>query len=372
VPRCTLAGDLSAFPVPDLVGFVHQARLSGVLTVGSAGVERSLSFREGEVRSAQSEAPGERIGEVAVRLGYLTEAQLAEATTAPRPIGKAFVDRGFMTARDLWKCFHEQVTAVFHAILLAEEGAFYLTDEPEGDRPSAPLSVNTQSLLMDGIRRIDEMSLFRDRIPGPQAYLRRREPRRPVTLKPLEQTLLDLVDGQRRVAELAREAHLSEFDATKVLYHLAEAGYLEAVEAPAASPASPGDRLAAIVDGINAALREIAAAAAVRQGMETFLGDVRAFLADPLSRYAPLWTRVLPGPDGGLDQGVVLGNLSALKGAVLQKLEPAGDPGRFLFDALRELLFFYLFRAGEELPREEDQQLSESVKRKLEPLEALR
>ena len=72
---------------------------------------------------------------------------------------------------------------------------------------------------MDGIRRIDEMSLFRARIPGPYAFLRRREPRRPMTLKPTEQTLLGLVDGRRTVAEIATAAHASEFDATKILYH---------------------------------------------------------------------------------------------------------------------------------------------------------
>ena len=45
------------------------------------------------------------------------------------------------------------------------------------------------------IRRIDEMSLFKARIPGPDAFLRRREPKRAVTLKPVEQGLLALVDG---------------------------------------------------------------------------------------------------------------------------------------------------------------------------------
>src|SRR5574342_351861 len=204
--RCRLAGDLAGFPLADLVVLVHQSKLSGILTVGSGGVERSVGFKDGEVRSARSEAPGERIGEVAVRLGYLTEAQAAEAALAGRPIGRTLVERGLISAKDLWKCFHEQVTAVFHAILLAQEGFFHLADEQEGERPGVPLSVNTQSLLMDGIRRIDEMSLFRARIPGPQAFLHRREPRRAVRLERAEQDLLDLVGGRRRVGHRRRLA----------------------------------------------------------------------------------------------------------------------------------------------------------------------
>lgn len=371
-PRCILAGDLSAFPIGDLVAFIHQSKLSGVLTVATAGAERSVAFREGEVRNAQSEAAGERIGEVAVRLGYLTEEQLAEAAAGSRPIGKVFVERGFMSSKDLWTCMREQVTTVFHSILLAREGTFHVVDEPEDERPSRPLSVNTQSLLMDGIRRIDEMTLFRAKIPGPHAWLRRREPLRHITLKPLEQSMLDLVDGRRQVSEVARDAHLSEFEATKLLYHLAEAGYLEAASGPTVAPASPDGRLVAIWEGMNEILREITAAAAAHQGAEPFLTGARSFLGDPSSRFAPLWHLVLPGPDGAVDRGTVLGNLSSITGVALAGIEPSGDPARFLHDGLRELVFFYLFLAGERMPRDDDDALGESVKLKFRALEALR
>jgi hypothetical protein len=184
--------------------------------------------------------------------------------------------------------------------------------------------------------------------------------------------MLDLVDGRRRVSEIARDAHLSEFDATKILYHLAEAGYVESASGPAMAPAAPDDRLVAICDAMNDVLREITTAAAAHQGAEPFLAGARSYLGDPSSRYAPLWRLVLPGPDGAVDKGSVLGNLSSLKGVALQRIEPSGDPARFLFDGLRELMFFYLFLAGERMPRDDDDALGESVKGKLQALEALR
>src|SRR5690348_5785793 len=151
-PRCVLAGDL--------VAFVHQSRLSGVLSVVSGEAERAVAFKDGEVRSARSTAAGERIGDVAVRLGFATAEQVAAASAGGRSVGKALVEAGVLGANDLWKCFHEQVTAVFHAILLTRAGSFFLLDEEVADRAGAPLAVSTQSLLMDGIRRIDEMALF--------------------------------------------------------------------------------------------------------------------------------------------------------------------------------------------------------------------
>jgi hypothetical protein len=369
-PSCILAGDASAFPIADFVAFVHQSRLTGILTVSGPGGERAIAFKEGEVRSARSDAPGERLGEVALRLGYIAAEALPDALGDDRPLGKALVERGVLAEADLWKCLHEQVAAVFHAILLAREGVFAMVDDAGADL-GAPLSVPTQALLMDGIRRIDEMSLFRARIPGPHARLRRREPKVAVTLKSPQRALLDLVDGRRTVAEIAREAHLNEFDATKLLYHLAEAGYLEAVGEPLAPRTSPEERLSAIAAGLNGILRDIGKAVAAAGPLDAFLASVRAFLADPASRFAPLWTHVTAGADG-VEEGAVLGNVATLKGAALAKIEPSGDAGRLLFDGLTELMFFYLFLAGERLPRDIDERLAREVKRRFQALGELR
>jgi len=370
-PRCILAGDLSAFPIADFVAFVHQARLSGLLTVSAAGVDREVVFKDGEVRAAHSTASGERIGQVALRLGRVTTEQLAQAADAGRPFGKVLVDKGFISPSDLWKCLHEQVTTVFHAILLAREGVFTVVDSAEQEA-NASLSVNTQALLMDGVRRIDEMELFRARIPGPQSFLRRREPKVTTPLEPLEQQALSLVDGRRRVIDVAQAAHLSEFDTMKVLYHLAEAGYLEAAEQPVASPSgTPAERQEAIARAMNALFHEIAVTVATVGGLDLFLTGARTFLADTASRFAPLWRLVLPAKDGTLDPGALLGNLAALKGTALARIEPSGDPTHFLFDGLRELMFFYLFQAGERLPPEADERLGREVKRRFEALKDL-
>ncbi|MBI5067838.1 MAG: DUF4388 domain-containing protein [Deltaproteobacteria bacterium] len=375
--RCVLCGDLSAFPIADFLGFLHTARLSGGLTVASGGVERTVVFKQGEVRGAQSEAPGERIGEVALRMGFLRPDQLekaaAEAAGGGKLFGKVLVERGLLQPAELWKCLHEQVTGVFHAILLAREGVFSLLGMAEPELPGIPLSVNTQQLLMDGIRRIDELELFRSRIPGPGAFLRRREPRRQVALKPLEAQLLALVDGRRTVADVARAAHLSDFDATKVLYHLAEAGYLEAVDAAAGTPAvSPEARQVAICEKMSALCRDVAAQIVPGRGAEPLLPALRGFLADTESRFAPLWVGLQPAADGTLDPAGLLGNLAAVPPAALVRLEPSGDPSRYLHDGLRELLFFLLFQAGERLPREADERLSTEVKRRLDALGSLR
>jgi hypothetical protein len=365
-PRVILCGDLSAFPLADFIAFAHQARLTGVLHVVCAEAERTIGFKDGEVRSTRSSVVGERIGEVAIKLGMISETQLQEAMARPRPLGKALVDLGLISSNDLWKCFHEQITAVFHAILLLPTGIFWLLDDEEADLTSAPQAVNTQALLMDGIRRIDELSLFKARIPGPGAFLRRTSPARAVTLKPVEQQLLGLVDGQRTVAQLANAARLGEFDAIKVLFHLAEAGYVEATAEPsAASPSEQGERITALGQGYGELLRLVTATIPAEQ-RPGFLFAVAAMLRDPSAPFAPIFRGASPTPEGDLDTGTLLLNIEGL-----QPPPPEGEAPRLLAGGLRELLFYYLFLAADRLPRDADELLGATVRRKLTALEGL-
>lgn len=366
-PRCILAGDLNGFPIADFVAFLHQSRLSGVLTVSAGGAERSISFSGGEVRRAASSVPGERLSDVAVRLGFATEQQVATALQSGKPLGRALLDAGAFGQNELWKCFHEQVTSVFHSILISRDGTFQLVDEEVTDPPGTPLAVNTESLLMDGIRRIDEMSLFVARIPGPRAFVRARRPARSITLQPPEHAVLALIDGKSTVAEIATRAHLSEFDATKILYHLAEAGYVEAVAQP--MDADPAAHLRAVVTAMNELFRMITAAVP-EGGRPGFRAAVHGFLVDASQPLAPVWTRAAQGEDGALDGETLLGNVAAMKSGALSRLEPSGDPARLLLAALRELLFFQLFVAGERIPRQADEALGAAIRPRLAALEA--
>ncbi|HEX9242516.1 MAG TPA: DUF4388 domain-containing protein [Anaeromyxobacter sp.] len=366
-PRCVLAGDLSAFPIADFIAFLQQARLSGTLTVSSGGSDRVVCFQVGEVRSAESSAAGERLGEVAVRLGYVTEAQVADATRTGNAVGKALLELGHLNANDLYKCLHEQVAAVFHALLLCHTGSFALVDEAPPP-PLAPLTVSTQSLLMDGIRRIDELSLFRARIAGAGTVLRRRESAKPVTLRPTEAALLALVDGRRTVAEIATGTHLNEFDATKILFHLSEAGLVEALAG--AAPSSEGERLAALVKGMNELLRGVAQAVppGARAGL---LDSAQRFLWDAANPHAPLLRELTVAGDGGLDDEQVIAAVGALSADDVAALDPSGSRARVATDGLRDCLFFWLFLVGDKLPRESDDALGRAVRQRLGPLEAL-
>ncbi len=95
------------------------------------------------------------------------------------------------------------------------------------DRSKLPavLALDTQAMLLDGLRRLDEMEMYRTRVPDSEVKPKRTGKQGAIEVE--HQNLLALADGKRTVSELATSTALGEFETTKIIYKLLEAGYVE-------------------------------------------------------------------------------------------------------------------------------------------------
>jgi hypothetical protein len=158
-----LAGDLSRVAFPEIVSLIVHGRLSGVLRIYGNAVTRTIVFSAGEVRGASSDRASERLGEIAVRMGMVKPEELDELALAladPRRGGRLVVERDLLTERDLWNAVQEHVTTIFQAILLETRGTFVLCDESFDETLTVP-GLSAEGLLMEGVRRIDELRALR-------------------------------------------------------------------------------------------------------------------------------------------------------------------------------------------------------------------
>jgi len=166
-----LAGDLSRVSFPSLVQLIAHARISGVLRVHSPSATRSVVFEHGEVRGAASQRVGERLGEILVRLGLLKRESvddLDRETDTPRAMGRLAVERGLLSERGLWTATQELVTTVFQEILQETRGCFALCERGDEGTPSVP-GLSAEGLLMEGVRRLDELRALRSGDAGAHA-----------------------------------------------------------------------------------------------------------------------------------------------------------------------------------------------------------
>jgi Domain of unknown function (DUF4388) len=388
-PRLVLAGDAGTFPLSDLIAFLGQARWSGVLRVTAAGSERSLLLKDGEVRSAASDAPADRIGEVMVRMGFVSRAQLDHVLNEAPPsrLGKVLVERGVIKAHDLYRCLNEQISEIFHGIMLTREGSFALIDQDIEDKAlTHNLSLSMQGLLMDSIRKIDELAQFRKRIPHSRVYVVRKKPS-DGTLEAEEEHLLTHVDGAKTLLELGQLSKVSEFEATRIVYRLLEGGYAALSQSPVTlepAPAVPvtqsGVAQVPIVGALppraldehkvlgvfNVIFREVRDEVARRGNLDMFIASANAALKGNGVSTSPVLTNLAFRDDGTLDDATMLAQYQQLR----TEGQMGSEPLMSLKQALSDVMFFLLFQAGELLESRADEDLARRVKELLATIDS--
>jgi hypothetical protein len=358
--RVALAGEIDAVGgLIDIIHFIYNNTWSGQLAVVEGAVRKALHFRRGDVRTAASNVPEDRLGAILYRYGVVSEEKLAEAlrTRGAAKLGQTLVSEGALSAHDLYTYVRRQVEEIFYSLLVFRKGSFYFYRADEDVGPASQLLLSTKQLLFEGVRRIDELSYFREKLPSPDVVLVRSDSRPTDRLSPREQRVLSLVDGTRDLGAIARVSHLGEFETTKTLYQLLQAGFVQVRKATldmnavgnAGRPLS--DIAARVVETFNTVYAKIHAAVAARgkhaaleRGLESFFGSVAEF--------APLFVAVSILPDGTLPRDQVLANL---------EFAPADDKLDYLHRGLNELLFFELFTAGEAVDRREELELHQRL-----------
>jgi len=354
--RVVLAGQLGgSLGAVEMIQSLSSMHIKGELLVITGEVRRSLFLEAGVVRMATSTEPSERLGELLIRCDVISALDLGKAMQDVGPeqrLGQVLVDRGFLTQTDLYHWLQRQVEEIVYATTMVPGGTFLLIEGFASERWPAQVHLPAQALLMESVRRMDELAYFRQRIPSVQAVPR---PKEGIGLDGLEEDdreFLALCDGVRTLAEIARVSALGEFEATKRLFHLMKRGAAELGGGGADETAHVGK----LVDGFNDILAEILTTAAATGRAE----ETREFLSTFLSgwgSYRELYEGAGPTDSGRFDRERILANLGSAQ---------VSSRRDYLYQAFNEYLCFALFAAGSVLRRDEEKKLSKRIEDLLE------
>jgi len=378
--RPWLAGTLSALTIIEVVQLVYSSLKSGVLQLscarpgaaaGDRPRRRTLYFREGHLVFAASSEPCDRLGPVLWRAGLISWETLvrASAEVAPgRPLGQILVDGGDITAFVLYAGVTAQVREILFEAFLDTEGEFLFVEGPHGALNEVRVPERTRDLLLEGLKRVEEMERLLAVVGGRGSRLASAGAA-PSGASELTLRLLGALDGSRTFAEAAEVSRLGLRVALREAVPLLEAGVLvrdgqSAAEsgievvvepAPAAADAAPVPRASGPFELYRRIFRKVhGALAAARPGAERRLDSYfervpehRRFVFDGVSFSA----------DGELDVARVLANVTgtgAYRGAAARARSLEG---------LEELLTFALFEVKNVLPKPEAEKLLREVGR---------
>jgi len=238
-----IEGPLKELGIHDVFQLLDLSRKTGKLTVTSklrhnAGV---VYFENGAVVFAEIESNPHLLGSLLVKSGKITDADLQRAREMQqqgdeRRLGEILVEIGAITKRELERQVRFQVEEVVFELVGWREGYFSFVEGSSDDLPlDARVRIPTESLLMEGARRIDEWSQIERKIPHlgvvPDfAPLNEQTEDGHLELLPAEWEVLAVIDGERDVREVAGALGRSEFDVAKAIFGMESAGVLRVRE----------------------------------------------------------------------------------------------------------------------------------------------
>ncbi len=328
--RLALFGSIERFGVADLFSLLNMSRGSGLLVLSSSGVLKGVHFRRGEIVFATTNQPEERLGRMLFRIGKLSaeslqaaEARSASATGPGRRFGALLLEQGAIDAATLWWGVRHQMEEIVYSIFRLDQGTFHFFEGDYLDPDLAHFAIDTNHVLMEGYRRVDEWVRIEKRL-GQRGILR------PTGRKPKErqseanETLLALVDGRRSLEEIVRAAGLGEFATYRELFRLLQGGLIEAIESTENLVDSGTFRLAedperasllALIERSNRAcmlVRDVLRAKSV----EVDLGRLFAgFLRAGSDAVRTLLQGLVPNAQGRLNPELLIENLGHLQTA---------------------------------------------------------
>src|SRR5512133_2705119 len=234
-----LRGNLKDFSLPDVFQLVTFSRKSGVLRIKRADdADGSVWFREGDVFFAQSNWHSELLGERLVRTQRITPQALERALAlrqtegeGGRRLGTILVAEGYITETVLEAFVSEQIQETIFDLMRWDEGDFDFEATPVIADEDIGLSVSIENVVMEGSRRLEEWTRIRKKIPSMDVVFKMAtapgEGTFEISLKPMEWSLLLLIDGTRSVADLAYATGRTDFEVARIVYGLFSAGLLE-------------------------------------------------------------------------------------------------------------------------------------------------
>lgn len=222
-PRAWLAGEVSRPGMLwDLIGIAGQGNWTGQLVVGTDECERSVFFERGTIVAASSTAERERLGEVLYQYGVLSPEQIkdiAENSSRERRFGETAVQLGYLTRERLFEVIGKQAEEVVYATMLVAAGTFYYVESFDEGRLPYRLNLSVQALLMEGVRRMDEIELFRARIPS-GLHVPERVEGATLDRDHEHAAVFDVIDGYANVEDIGRTLGMGAFETTRALFQL--------------------------------------------------------------------------------------------------------------------------------------------------------
>jgi len=231
--KISLMGNIKIFGIADIFSMINMGQKTGVFLLETSDFIKSIYFKNGEIIFAQSNMPEERLGPILFKLGKITKQQWEDAESSlelGKRFGNILTNKGYITEEELNDGIKYQIEEIIYSVFSLTEGLFYFIEGELVYKDLSIYSINTQNILMEGYRRMDELQVIREKIPTKDVVLIKKTENPKTQLSANLQKIFDLIDGEKTLNKIIRFSGFGEFNTFKMVYELVRLNLIDISE----------------------------------------------------------------------------------------------------------------------------------------------
>ena len=235
-----LEGSLKDFGLADILQLIYFQRKTGVLALDGKADKVKLLFVDGNIVGAESKKRNEdnRLGKILIKRGLIKDEDLKAVLEEQRrtgiKLGTALLQRELVDKEKIKEILNSQITETVVQLFGWKQGTYEFAAQGVPQDKELPFSLDTQHLLMEGLRILDELSIIKDRITLDTLLVRKGNDTSSLTEE--EKEVFTCVDGSNDVSTIIDLTGMDSYLVSKTLLLLMEKGLVDAQEAALVLP----------------------------------------------------------------------------------------------------------------------------------------
>lgn len=221
--------------LPNIIGFVAQTEKTGVLVLNRKNDKIEIGFIKGNVNGAVYTRGGiqELIKEYLVNSGKISLEDFKKILDLHKetklPLEKIMVDEKYVDAEQLKEIIHFKIQEIFDELFSWDSGSYeFIEDLVMYPNSTIKVSLNTQALMMEGMRRMDEWPNIVGTLPSLDIFFKKVDNTKiPENLGVEEKRILEILTPENSLGDLIRSSGLGKFLTYQAIYNLLKMNIIE-------------------------------------------------------------------------------------------------------------------------------------------------
>src|SRR5919202_1620988 len=184
-----IRGSLKEASLPDVLQLLAMGKKTGCLSVTDRNNFGYVYFDKGRICYASIVNRRDRLGDILVKGGLISQEQLDAAVELQgkqrdKRLGEILVAMAAISREDLHQQMRVQIEEAVYFLFTWSQGTFNFEPDIRPEEQDFLVSINPESLLLEGARRVDEGGMIEKKIPSFDIIFEVDRARRVVELRP--------------------------------------------------------------------------------------------------------------------------------------------------------------------------------------------